>query len=275
MVLKTHDLVTTGIHFIITVTGCYSFKCFTHRQGVERIFCDIKEEFSQICKLTREQSNHLNKFVTKKETAAEVHLQFSMPIQCTDEANGEAQGKMKATVKKDQVNGIPFASITPRGLGPDDETSISVESLSNLSVKFPPTDDDCDFLQSTPEKLPALNPVLAETIHPNKSQAEAALLPKNFSTTPSSLPESQHTAQTICKLENLKYPDVGINYGNTFSETEDSSLFLAANSPVRKYANTFCIKEDASDVTESVEVAGRTVRGPQQVNYFNEPIFSY
>lgn len=38
-------------------------------------------------------------------------------------------------------------------MGPDEEENF-VESLSKLSVKFPPTDSDSAFLQSTPDTLP-------------------------------------------------------------------------------------------------------------------------
>ncbi|KAM4626775.1 TRAF family member-associated NF-kappa-B activator isoform 1-T2 [Discoglossus pictus] len=231
------------------------------RQGAEQVFCEIKKEFNQICKLTREQRIYLNTFMTKKENTAVAPVQFSMPIQCTDEANEEAQGITPPKHTPTKSTRASFTSITPRGLGADDEVSVSVESLSTLSVKFPPTDNDSEFLQSTSEKLSVLNPASAANAHANRPQAGSPLLPKNLSTSQCSPPESPLSAGTICNLENIKTPEREKNYGNSFFPAgDDNSLPLAANSPARKYKNTFCNEETPEDV----ESTGRTVRGPQQ-----------
>ncbi|KAM4697886.1 TRAF family member-associated NF-kappa-B activator [Rhinophrynus dorsalis] len=232
------------------------------RQGVERIFCDLKEEFSQICKLTRKQSIQLNTFFAKKENAAaEAPVQISMPIQCTDEANEEAQ---KPTVDKEKCTVKNFASIMPRGLGTDDEVSVSVESLSNLSVKFPPTDNDCEFLESSPEKLPVVNPVSKQIKHLNVLNPDATTLPKNFSQVQCGSPDSQCSAGAACNLDNFKHPDIENKYGSCILESEDdTSLFLAANSPIRKYPDNYGV-QDIPDVIKTAESSGQTVRGPQQ-----------
>ncbi|XP_044160122.1 TRAF family member-associated NF-kappa-B activator isoform X2 [Bufo gargarizans] len=227
------------------------------RLGVERIFSDLKEEFSRICKLTREQSSQLNIFLTKKEIASDVLLQFSMPVQCTDEENEEAQILQKPM---DKTVRSRFASITPRGLGPDDELSISVESLSNLSVKFPPSHDETDFLESSPGKLPILSPFSEQEPNPNRQLPDITL--KNFSTARSSPPYSPRSPRTACHLD--KHAEPGTNYrGTTVPTGEDSGLFLAANSPAGDCKNTFHLP-DPPELDKSAEITERTVRGPQQ-----------
>lgn len=52
-------------------------------------------------------------------------------------------------------------------MGPDEEEN-SVESLSKLNVKFPPTDGDAEFLESSPETTPILNTLMTENVLPNQ-----------------------------------------------------------------------------------------------------------
>ncbi|XP_053554339.1 TRAF family member-associated NF-kappa-B activator isoform X3 [Bombina bombina] len=257
--IPTHEMEVRSKRTLQEMAVPLSFPDDKTRQGVEQVFYEIKEEFSQISKLTREQSIYLNKLFARKENRTEVPLQFSMPIQCTDKANKDAQDNMSPKFKPDKNTRTLFASITPRGLGPDDEVSFSVESLSNLSVKFPPTDNDSEFLQSAPEKLPALNIVSSENPYPSKQQVESPLLCQKITAARCSSPDSQHSPRTICNVENLKNPGVG---NNNFFPEEDSSLFLAANSPIRKYLNSSSI-QDVQEEEDSVET-GRMVRGPQQ-----------
>ncbi|XP_056392881.1 TRAF family member-associated NF-kappa-B activator isoform X2 [Hyla sarda] len=227
------------------------------RLGVERIFSDLKEEFSRICKLTREQSSQLNTFLMKKEIASDIRLPFSMPVQCTDEENEGVQILQKP---KDKTIRSRFAPITPRGLGPDDELSMSVESLSNLSVKFPPSSDDSDFLESSPGKLPIFPPASEQEAHPNTQLPDAIM--KTFSTARPSPPYSPRSPRTACHLD--KHYELGPNYRGTMLPTdEDSGLFMAGNNPVGDCQNTFHIP-DTPDVDKCIEISERTVRGPQQ-----------
>ncbi|XP_069838912.1 TRAF family member-associated NF-kappa-B activator isoform X2 [Dendropsophus ebraccatus] len=229
------------------------------RLGVERIFSDLKEEFSRICKLTREQSSQLNTFLMKKEIASgnDLRLQFSMPVQCTDEENEGVQILQKS---KDKTIRSRFAPITPRGLGPDDELSISVESLSNLSVKFPPSSDESDFLESSPGKPPILSPASEQDVNPNIQLPDAII--KNFSAARISPPFSPRSPRTVCHLD--KHVELVTNYrGTTVAADEDFSLFLAANSPAGDCKNTFHLP-DTPDVDKCTELSERTVRGPQQ-----------
>ncbi|KAG9477245.1 hypothetical protein GDO78_002568 [Eleutherodactylus coqui] len=227
------------------------------RLGVERIFCDLKEEFSRICKLTREQSSQLNAFLMKKDIASDVRLPFSMPVQCTDEENEEAQILQKP---KDTTVRSRFAPITPRGLAPDDERSISVESLSKLSIKFPPSSDDSDFLESSPDNLPILPSASDQESNSHKQLPDITL--KNISAARLSPPYSPRSPRTACHLD--KHVELGTNYrGTVVPSDEDSGLFLGTSNPIGDCKNTFHIP-DTPDVDPSIEITERTVRGPQQ-----------
>ncbi|XP_077176036.1 TRAF family member-associated NF-kappa-B activator isoform X2 [Paroedura picta] len=116
------------------------------RDELETIYRGLKEEFHRICMLARTQTDQLSKFKLRREPVTEIP--FSKPIQCTDE---HADDLCNPWVKMDRDLAPPFPSITPRGMGPEEEENL-VESLSKLSVKFPPTDST--FLQSAADTLP-------------------------------------------------------------------------------------------------------------------------
>ncbi|XP_054826996.1 TRAF family member-associated NF-kappa-B activator isoform X2 [Eublepharis macularius] len=119
------------------------------KDELEKLFCGLKEEFHRIRTLARTQTDQLSKFKLRREPVTEIP--FSKPVQCTDE---QADDLCNPWVKKDIDRDIlHFPPITPRGMGQDEEEN-SVESLSKLSVKFPPTDNDSAFLQSTPDSAP-------------------------------------------------------------------------------------------------------------------------
>nr|XP_056717473.1 TRAF family member-associated NF-kappa-B activator [Euleptes europaea] len=117
------------------------------RDELETVFWGMKEEFHRIRTLARIQTDQLSKFKLRREPVTEIP--FSKPIQCTDEhADDLCNPWVKKDISRDLVPHFP--PITPRGMGPDEEEN-SVESLSKLSVKFPPTDSDSTFLQSSPD----------------------------------------------------------------------------------------------------------------------------
>ncbi|KAG8125009.1 hypothetical protein E2320_020263, partial [Naja naja] len=92
-------------------------------------------------------------------------IPFSKPIQCTDEQTDDL---CNPWAKKDTNRDVSlFPSIASRGMGPDEEEN-SVESLSKLNVKFPPTDSDTEFLESSPETIPILNTLMTENVLPNQ-----------------------------------------------------------------------------------------------------------
>ncbi|KAG8432374.1 hypothetical protein GDO86_016856 [Hymenochirus boettgeri] len=233
------------------------------RQGVEQIFSEIKEEFAHICKLTRRQTIQLGTLYSKKGNT-NAPLQFSMPIQCTDEPSEEGQTILNQKGKNDEASDLAFESIIPQNLGADDEEIISLESLSKLSVKFPPMDDGSDFLKSAPEKLPFLGPVLTQTTHTNPLYPDTALLGKNFCPAPPNPIDTHCLPDISCNLEYRKQPNVGNGYSTSdLHSSNDSDLLQAMGSPVRKYPNTFFNKE-IPDGNEFVETTERAVRGPQQ-----------
>ncbi|XP_015285124.1 PREDICTED: TRAF family member-associated NF-kappa-B activator isoform X2 [Gekko japonicus] len=122
------------------------------RDELETVFWGLKEEFHRIRTLARTQTDQLK-------------IPFSKPIQCTDEhADDLCNPWVKKDINRDLVPHFP--SITPRGMGPDEEEN-SVESLSKLSVKFPPTDSDSTFLQSTPDTPPVPCVVVPECLLPD------------------------------------------------------------------------------------------------------------
>nr|XP_020653996.1 TRAF family member-associated NF-kappa-B activator isoform X1 [Pogona vitticeps]XP_020653997.1 TRAF family member-associated NF-kappa-B activator isoform X1 [Pogona vitticeps]XP_020653998.1 TRAF family member-associated NF-kappa-B activator isoform X1 [Pogona vitticeps] len=119
------------------------------KDELETLFWGMKEEFHRIRTLTRAQTDQLSKFNLRREPVTEIP--FSTPIQCTDE---QADDLCNPWVKKDLSRGIThFPSVTSKETDQDEEEN-SVESLSQLSVKFPPTDSDTAFLQSTPDAPP-------------------------------------------------------------------------------------------------------------------------
>ncbi|CAH2305605.1 Hypothetical predicted protein [Pelobates cultripes] len=226
------------------------------RQNVERVFCDLKNEFRQICKLTKEQSIRLNRFVKPKENAAcnqSVPLQFSMPVQCTDEPNEEGTVMLKPKGPEDKLS---FAPIMPRGLGPDDEVSVSVESLSNLSVKFPPSSDESEFLQSTPENEPVRKPIGNVNARVDNFHKEALFFPKQFTGAHCVSSGTEPLQGAASNQENYKYLHLGNDYEG--SSEEDNSLCLPGISPTRKY------NQDAGSGAEPLDANERIVRGPQQ-----------
>ncbi|XP_042335872.1 TRAF family member-associated NF-kappa-B activator isoform X2 [Sceloporus undulatus] len=119
------------------------------RDELEAVFWSMKEEFYRIRTLARAQTDQLSKFNLRREPVTEIP--FSKPIQCTDE---QADEVCSPWVKRGINREVPhFTAITARETGQDEEEN-SVESLSKLNVKFPPTDSDTTFLESTTESPP-------------------------------------------------------------------------------------------------------------------------
>lgn len=85
---------------------------------------------------------------------------FSMPIQCTDRT-AEAETPFSSALRSAVDIPLPPTSLASRGASPEDRDL--VDSLTKLSVKFPPSaDSEYDFLNSTPERnigLPMKRPL--------------------------------------------------------------------------------------------------------------------
>ncbi|XP_068264165.1 TRAF family member-associated NF-kappa-B activator [Nyctibius grandis] len=228
------------------------------RENLETIFQDMKEECHRICMLAREQTDQLSKFKIKPEP--ETEIQFSMPIQCTDKTDEQAEELFKPRVIKDINRGAScITSITPRGVGQDEDNN-SVESLSKFNVKFPPTDNDSAFLQSTQEK---------PTV-PCSGIAENMLQDHNFNL------EHRGSAVNLSKLEPNSFEAHGVDLMTSalpsLTTVDKTNPPNHANMPIEKTRDTgftFVPKHTNHGVPEvmfsSLEVAGTTIRGPHQL----------
>ncbi|KFW05441.1 TRAF family member-associated NF-kappa-B activator [Eurypyga helias] len=236
------------------------------RENLETIFQDMKEEFHRIFMLARDQTDQLSKFKIKPEP--ETDIQFSMPIQCTDKTDEQAEELFKPRVIKDINRGAScITSITPRGVGQDEDNN-SVESLSKFNVKFPPTDNDSAFLQSTQEK---------PTV-PCTGIAENMLQDHHFNL------EHRDRAVNLSQLEPNSFEAHGVDLMTSalqsLSTVDKTNPPNHANMPVESTRDKTCLKTTDTGFTfvpkhtnqgvpevifNSLEAAGTTVRGPHQL----------
>uniref|UniRef100_A0A8C3R0B4 TRAF family member associated NFKB activator n=1 Tax=Cyanoderma ruficeps TaxID=181631 RepID=A0A8C3R0B4_9PASS len=234
------------------------------RENLETIFQDMKEECHRICMLAREQTDQLSIFKIKPEP--ETEIQFSMPIQCTDKTDEQAEELFKPRVIKDINRGAScITSITPRGVGQDEDNN-SVESLSKFNVKFPPTDNDSAFLQSTQEK---------PTV-PCTGISENILQDHHFNL------EHRDHAVNLSKLEPNSFEAHGIDLMTSalqsLTTVDKTNPSDHAKMPIENICDKLCLKTTDSgftfapkhtnqgvpEVIFSLEAAGTTVRGPHQ-----------
>ncbi|KAM4777193.1 TRAF family member-associated NF-kappa-B activator isoform 1-T4 [Cyanocitta cristata] len=235
------------------------------RESLETIFQDMKEECHQICMLAREQTDQLSKFKIKPEP--ETEIQFSMPIQCTDKTDEQAEELFKPRVIKDINRGAScITSITPRGVGQDEDNN-SVESLSKFNVKFPPTDNDSAFLQSTQEKPTVPCTGISENMlqdhhfnleHRDRAVNLSKLEPNSFEAhgidLMTSALQSLTTVDKTNPSDHSKMPIENI-FDRPCLKTTDSGFTF-----VPKHIN-----QGVPEVIFSLEAAGTTVRGPHQL----------
>ncbi|KAM6079673.1 TRAF family member-associated NF-kappa-B activator isoform 1-T2 [Theristicus caerulescens] len=235
------------------------------RENLETIFQDMKEECHRICMLAREQTDQLSKFKIKPEP--ETEIQFSMPIQCTDKTDEQAEELFKPRVIKDINRGAScITSITPRGVGQDEDNNY-VESLSKFNVKFPPTDNDSAFLQSTQEK---------PTV-PCTGIAENMLQDHRFNL------EHRDRAVNLSKLEPNSFEAHGVDLMTSalqsLTPVDKTNPPNHANVPIENTCDKTCLKttdtgftflpkhtdHGVPQVIFSLEAPGTTVRGPHQL----------
>ncbi|KAM4667659.1 TRAF family member-associated NF-kappa-B activator [Amazona ochrocephala] len=238
----------------------------SERENLETIFQDMKEEWHRICMLAREQTDQLSKFKIKPEP--ETEIQFSMPIQCTDKTDEQAEELFKPRVIKDINRGAScITSITPRGVGQDEDNS-SIESLSKFNVKLPPTDNDSAFLQSTQEKPAIPCTGIAENMlqdhHFNLELRDrdvnlSKLEPNSFEAHGVDLMTS--ALQSLTTIDKTNRPD----YANMSIENTHDKTYLKTTDT----GFTFVPKHTDQGVPEvifpSLEAAGTIVRGPHQL----------
>ncbi|XP_074857141.1 TRAF family member-associated NF-kappa-B activator isoform X2 [Carettochelys insculpta] len=245
--------------------GIPGISTMREREDLEMVFQEMKEECHRICTLARKQTDQLSKLNIKREPVNEI--QFSMPIQCTDKTDEQAEELFKPQVTTDINRGVScIASITPRGVGQDEEDN-SVESLSKFNVKFPPTDNDSTFLQSTPEKPTVPCTAIAENMLQDHFNMEHEDHPKNLSKLECKPFESHGVEHITAAIQNLTTPDktkppshVNVFKQNSQDKTPCLKTADIGTKLVHGYAN-----EDATEVNfSSTEGIGRAVRGPQQ-----------
>lgn len=129
--------------------------------------------------------------------------QFSMPIQCTDRT-AEAERPFPSVLCSAVEVPHPPKSLASRGASPEDRDL--VDSLTKLSVKFPPpADSEYDFLNSAPERhiglLMPMKPPLS-IVSSTMSEEEPVELPMPFvyPTSPS------HSTSSSLSQENVRGP---------------------------------------------------------------------
>ncbi|XP_031414132.1 TRAF family member-associated NF-kappa-B activator isoform X2 [Clupea harengus] len=151
-------------------------------EDILETFQEIQGKFQLIRMLSKRQKDHLKRIHRGKDSANDT--QFSMPIQCTDVTAEQAEASFSssssssssAVARTSLDEPLPASSLATSGLaagslavsslasrGASPEDGDSVDSLTKLSVKFPPrTDSEYDFLNSAPEKPMQL---AATTVH--------------------------------------------------------------------------------------------------------------
>lgn len=117
-------------------------------QDMLEAFDAIQGKFRQIRSLTRRQKDHLKRFHGGNDASND--QRFSMPIQCTDRT-AEAERPFSTALRSAVDIPLMPASLASRGASQEDRDL--VDSLTKLSVKFPPSaDSEYDFLNSAPER---------------------------------------------------------------------------------------------------------------------------
>ncbi|KAM7153988.1 TRAF family member-associated NF-kappa-B activator [Macrochelys suwanniensis] len=230
------------------------------REDLEMVFQEMKEECHRICTLARKQTDQLSKLNIKREPVNEIP--FSMPIQCTDKTDEQAEELFKPQVKIDINRGV--SSITPRGVGQDEEDN-SVESLSKFNVKLPPTDNDSTFLQSTPDTPTVPCTAIAENMLQDHHFNEDHTM--NMSKLECNTFETHGVDHITSAMQNLTTVDKTKPPSHTTmlkQNNQDKTSCLKTADIGIKLVHPYT-NQDATDVNfPSSEATGRAVRGPQQ-----------
>ncbi|KAM7407515.1 hypothetical protein PAMA_003306 [Pampus argenteus] len=197
----------------------------------------IQGKFRQIRSLTRRQKDHLKRFHGGNDSSHD--QRFSMPIQCTDRT-AEAETPFPSALRLAVDIPLPPTSLASRGASPVDRDL--VDSLTKLSVKFPPSaDSEYDFLNSTPERhigLPMKRPL--SSVPTAVTEEEPVELPMpfvypTFSTHATSSSLSQESIrgpqQPLWSPELCGVVDVGTEPATPQSSSPDKCAFCHAVVP--------------------------------------------
>lgn len=207
-------------------------------QDMQDAFEAIQVKFRKIQSLTRRQKDHLKRFNGGNDTLND--QRFSMPIQCTDRT-AEAERPFSSALRAPVVElPPPPASLASRGASPEDR---DLDSLTKLSVKFPPSaDSEYDFLNSAPERhglSVATKPPL-DSVASTLTEEEPVELPLSFvySTSPS------HSTSSSLSQESVRGPqqplwspelcnavDMGTELASPQSSSPDKCAFCHAVVP--------------------------------------------
>lgn len=236
---------------------------FHESSYLEKTFWDLKEEFRRICMLAKAQKDHLSKLNVSATAAG---TQCSVPIQCTDKA--DKQEALFEPQPNDDINRSAscITSVTPRGLGQDEEDT-SFESLSKFNVKFPPMDSDSTFLHSTSERPNVLGPAASEAVCQDKFNIDIRDDLGNFVKTEETLFDIQRIDPVASAIQNLKTTDntEASNLVNTCIRTTlDRAPCLPPGDHNALYVNTLPLEDLSHTPFPSLDSPGKAVRGPQQ-----------
>ncbi|XP_033966402.1 TRAF family member-associated NF-kappa-B activator isoform X1 [Pseudochaenichthys georgianus] len=210
-------------------------------QDMLEAFEAIQGKFRQIRSLTRRQKDHLKRFHAGNDASNGNDQRFSMPIQCTDRT-AEAQRPFSAVLRSAVDIPLLPTSLASRGTSPEDKDL--VDSLTKLSVKFPPSaDSEYDFLNSAPERhigltMPTKRPL--STVPSTLSEEEPVELPMPFVYPPS----PSHSTSSSLSHESVRGPqqplwspelcdaaDVGTELETPPSSSPDKCAFCHAVVP--------------------------------------------
>ncbi|KAG7227526.1 hypothetical protein INR49_005341 [Caranx melampygus] len=166
-------------------------------QDMLDVFEAIQGKFRQIRSLTQRQKDHLKRFHGGSDTSND--QRFSMPIQCTDRT-AEAERPFSSVLRSAVDIPLPPTSLASRGASPEDRDL--VDSLTKLSVKFPPpADSEYDFLNSATERPMPMKPPLS-SIPSAMTEEEPVELPMPFVYPPS----PSHSTSSSLSQENVRGP---------------------------------------------------------------------
>ncbi|CAM9106560.1 unnamed protein product, partial [Lampetra planeri] len=164
------------------------------------------------------------------------YQRFSMPIQCTDRT-AEAEAPFSSALRSAVDIPVPPASLASRGASPEDRDF--VDSLTKLSVKFPPSaDSDYDFLNSAPDRrvgltLPVRRPLSSVPAAGAGEEPVDVQVPfvyptfPSHSTSPSLSQESvRGPQQSLWSPELVDASDMGAQPATPQSSSPDKLRFL-------------------------------------------------
>ncbi|XP_047457874.1 TRAF family member-associated NF-kappa-B activator [Mugil cephalus] len=206
-------------------------------QDMVEAFEAIQDKFRHIRSLARRQKDHLKRFHGGNDASTD--QRFSMPIQCTDRT-AEAERPFPSALRSAADNPLLPTSLASRGASQDDRDL--VDSLTKLSVKFPPSaDSEYEFLNSAPERpigLPMKRPL--GSVSSTLTEEEPVKLPMAFvyPTSPS------HSTSSSLSQESVRGPqqplwspglcdpdDVGTELATPQSSSPDKCAFCHAVVP--------------------------------------------